>query len=196
MLQNMQKKVAAEGEKAEELFDKFMCYCKNGIGTLKKSIADAEAKIPQLEAAIKEALGENAQLLEDIEKHKKDREAAKEAMAKATAVREKEAAAFAKETAEAKANLSALTKAIAAIVKGMGSMKNTMKFGAGFLQTNTAAVLRQLALSVSMSDSDRNMLADFLQEGDGTGYAPASGEIVGILKQMKDTMEKDLKEAE
>merc|ERR1711975_208901 len=26
------------------------------------------------------------------------------------------------------------------------------------------------------------------------GYAPASGEIVGILKQMKDTMEKDLAE--
>merc|ERR1719160_2098307 len=26
------------------------------------------------------------------------------------------------------------------------------------------------------------------------GYAPASGEIVGILKQLKDTMEKDLAE--
>merc|ERR1719440_975932 len=30
--------------------------------------------------------------------------------------------------------------------------------------------------------------------GSKQGYAPASGEIVGILKQMKDTMEKDLAE--
>merc|ERR1719335_1501266 len=35
-------------------------------------------------------------------------------------------------------------------------------------------------------------MASFLSQGQG--YAPASGEIVGILKQMKDTMEADLKE--
>merc|ERR1719393_782359 len=38
------------------------------------------------------------------------------------------------------------------------------------------------------------MLSSFLSQGDSQGYAPASGEIVGILKQMKDTMEKDLEE--
>jgi hypothetical protein len=48
MLQSMQKKITAEGEKEEELFDKFMCYCKNGASALAKSIADAEAKAPDL----------------------------------------------------------------------------------------------------------------------------------------------------
>merc|ERR1719160_1332311 len=48
MLQAMQKKVQAEGEKEEELYEKFMCYCKNGAGALSKSIADAEAKAPDL----------------------------------------------------------------------------------------------------------------------------------------------------
>merc|ERR1719498_1524112 len=38
------------------------------------------------------------------------------------------------------------------------------------------------------------MLVSFLSNNQGNGYAPASGEIVGILKQMKDTMEKDLEE--
>merc|ERR1719498_1033348 len=38
------------------------------------------------------------------------------------------------------------------------------------------------------------MLVSFLSNNQGHGYAPASGEIVGILKQMKDTMEKDLAE--
>merc|ERR1719335_225309 len=122
----------------EELFDKFMCYCENADATLGKSIADAETKIPQLEADIKEAVETKAQLEADIKAHQADREAAKEAMAKATEIREKEAAAFAKESAEDKANLEALKKATAAIEKGMAG---------GFLQTNAAAVLRKLVVS-------------------------------------------------
>jgi len=54
MLQNMEKKVQAEGEKEKELFEKYMCYCKNAGGDLSKSIGDADTKIPQLGADIKE----------------------------------------------------------------------------------------------------------------------------------------------
>merc|ERR1719420_1517550 len=64
----------------------------------------------------------------------------------------------------------------------------------GFLQTSAAGVLRRLSLTQAMSEADRDMLSMFLSQGNGEGYAPASGEIVGILKQMKDTMEKDLAE--
>merc|ERR1719185_40548 len=47
-----------------------------------------------------------------------------------------------------------------------------------------------------MSTADRDVLSNFLMEGNSAShrYAPASGEIVGILKQMGDTMEKDLAE--
>merc|ERR1719310_107130 len=184
----MQKKVEAEGVKEEELFEKFMCYCKNGAATLGKSIGDAETKIPQLESQIKQASEMKAQLEEDIKNHQADRAAAKAAMAKATAQREKEAAAFAKEHAESLANIDAAKKATAAISKGMAG---------GFLQTSAAAVLRKMVLSEDLSDNQRDMLTSFLAEGSGasTGYAPASGEIVGILKQLKDTMEADLGEA-
>merc|ERR1719191_847236 len=46
--------------------------------------------------------------------------------------------------------------------------------------------------------SPRDMLAAFLSgnQGDGEEYAPQSGEIVGILKQMLDTMIGQLKEVE
>merc|ERR1719387_1015045 len=188
MLQMMMKKVEAEGEKEEELFEKFMCYCKNGIATLEKTIGDAEAKIPQLESSIKQAEEMKAQLEEDIKNHQADRAAAKAAMAKATAQREKEAAAFAKEHAESLANIDAAKKATAAISKGMAG---------GFLQTSAAAVLRKMVLSEDLSDNQRDMLTSFLAEGSGasTGYAPASGEIVGILKQLTDSMEKDMQEA-
>merc|ERR1719421_1292813 len=141
-----------------------MCYCKSSKETLAKSIADAEAKVPQLMSEIKEAESELAQLQEDLKNHKNDREEAKAAMAKATEIREKEAAAFAKEKADEDANLAALKKALAAIEKGMAG---------GFLQTSAAAVLRRLVLSQDLSNADRDTLSAFLSGGNGEGYAPA-----------------------
>eukprot|EP00746_Dinoflagellata_sp_MGD_P140490 gnl/MRDRNA2_/MRDRNA2_73729_c0_seq1.p1 gnl/MRDRNA2_/MRDRNA2_73729_c0~~gnl/MRDRNA2_/MRDRNA2_73729_c0_seq1.p1 ORF type:complete len:716 (-),score=266.05 gnl/MRDRNA2_/MRDRNA2_73729_c0_seq1:276-2423(-) len=185
MLQMMQKKVEAEGVKEKELFEKFMCYCKSSKETLAKSIEDAGVKVPQVESDIKEAEGEMAQLQEDLNSHKADREDAKAAMAKATEMREKEAAAFAKEKANDDSNLAALKKALAAIEKGMAG---------GVLQTGAAAVLRRLVLSQDLSNGDRDILTSFLSEGTDQQYAPASGEIVGILKQMGDTMAKDIEE--
>merc|ERR1719387_1216911 len=119
MLQMMQNKVVAEGKKAEELYDKFMCYCDNADATLGKSIADAETKIPRVEEFLKTGAAEMSQLNADIEQAKSDRAAAKEAIAKATAMREKEASEFASESAMLKSNIDALSKAIPAIENGM-----------------------------------------------------------------------------
>jgi chromosome segregation ATPase len=185
MLQMMAKKVEAEGKKQDELFEKFFCYCDSGKADLGKSIEEANTKIPQLESDIKEAVALKAQLEADLAKHRTDREEAKTAIAKATSMREKDAAAFLKESTEDKSNLDSLTKALAAIEKGMAG---------GFLQTSAGAALRRMSVSMDMSNVDRDMLASFLTQGSGSRYAPASGEIVGILKQMKDTMEKDLAE--
>merc|ERR1719487_1620567 len=55
-------------------------------------------------------------------------------------------------------------------------------------------MLRRLSLAMEMSNADRDVLSAFLTTGNNHRYAPASGEIVGILKQMGDTMEKDLAE--
>merc|ERR1719162_1579682 len=66
--------------------------------------------------------------------------------------------------------------------------------GGGFLQTNTAGMLRRLSLTMDMSTADRDVLSSFLSEGSSHRYAPASGEITGILKQLGDTMGKDLAE--
>merc|ERR1719389_1547776 len=137
MLQAMQKKVTAEGEKETELFEKFMCYCKNSDGALAKSIADAEDKIGQVTADIEAGEAEVKQLKADLKSHQADRAAAKAAMAEATKIREKEAAAFASLKAEADANIAAATKATAAVEKGMSG---------SFLQTQAAQVLRNLVM--------------------------------------------------
>jgi len=182
MLQGMQKKVQAEGEKEKTLFDKFMCYCKNGASALEKSIADAGNKMPELESAITEGEAKLVQLKEDVKAAQTDRAAAKEAMATATAVRDKERAAYDAELAEGETNLAALNKAVTAISKGAGG---------AFLQTQAAQNLKKIVLNKeNMNDGDRGELVAFLTDNDE--YAPASGEITGILKAMGDEMTADI----
>merc|ERR1719313_2318796 len=158
------------------MFDKYMCYCKTSGGDLQASINAADTKIPQLESDIKEGEAKKAQLDEDIKQHQVDRSAAKAAMAEATTLREKEAAAYAKEAAKDAANIAAVAKATTAIEKGMGG---------AFLQTSAANILRRLAQERQEQD-----LVAFLSSS--SDYAPASGEITGILKTMHDEMEKDI----
>merc|ERR1719450_1456757 len=146
---------------------------------------DAEAKIPQVTSDIEAGESEVAQLKSDLKSHQTDRHAAKAAMAEATNIREKEAAAFADLKAEADANIAAATKATAAISKGMGG---------SFLQTSEAQVLRNFVIAKNnIDDESREELTAFLSNSNE--YAPASGQITGILKQMTDTMNADLAEA-
>merc|ERR1719506_3412769 len=166
------------------MFDQYMCYCENADATLGKSIADAEKKIPQLESSLGEDAALKKQLEAELKADQTSRVEAKDAVAKATAIREKEAKTFAKVKGDAESNIGALSKAIPAIEKGMGS---------AFLQTSAASVLRQLSETAEMNGADRDLLASFLSEGDN--YAPKSGEIVGILKTLKDEMEKDFADA-
>jgi len=186
MLQSMQKKITAEGEEEQKLFDKFNCYCQNGDQALGKSISEAEAKVPQVSSDIEEAENQVLQLKADLKQHQTDRAAAKAAMAEATALREKEAAEFASLKAELDANLAALAKATAAIEKGMAG---------SFLQTSEAQILKKLvtAENNNMAEYDREELTSFLSGSEG--YAPQSGQITGILKQMSDTMNANLAEA-
>merc|ERR1719262_444112 len=184
MLQGMQKKIAAEGAKKEAMFDKYMCYCKNADSTLGASISDAQTKIPQVESAIKESAAMKKQLEAELKDAQVGRVEAKDTIAKATAIRDKENKAFSAKKSELDTNIGALSKAIPAIEKGMSG---------AFLQTKAASVLREISLSAEMIPADRDMLASFLS--DGSSYAPKSGEIVGILKTLKDEMEKDLADA-
>merc|ERR1719336_3770487 len=62
LLQNMQKTVAAEGEKEKELYEKFMCYCKGGTQELTAAITAAEEKIPAVTSSIEAAEGKLSQL--------------------------------------------------------------------------------------------------------------------------------------
>jgi len=139
-----------------------------------------------LAAKLKSEEAEKVQVGEDLIQHKKDREAATGDIEEATVLREKEAAAFAAEKADSETNIGQMATAIPALEKGMG--------GAALIQTVDGNRLKKVIQSSShIDDNDRRSVMAFLEEnGD---YAPASGQLVGILKGMKDDMEAELKEA-
>jgi len=189
MLQSMQAKVDEEGEKELALYEKYMCYCKTAGGDLSKGIADGASSISELGNKIKAAEEQKTVLAEDLKTAQSDRTEAKKAKAEATAIREKEAAAFAAEKGKSDKDIAAAGKAIAAISKGMEG---------SFLQTNSAQMLKNILLTrhdLMMEDDRLNMLS-FLSGSQADEYAPQSGSILGILKQMYDEMVKGAKDAE
>jgi len=187
LLQKMQKQVADEGKAEQDLYDKFVCYCTTGTGQLESSISSGEEKIEKVKSSLEEGEFRKSQLDADIKKHKADREAGESAVAKAKSLRTKEATTFAKMSSDYKTNIVAIAKAIEAISKGMAG---------SFLQSETSGALRGLAVDADMSASDRDALTSFLSQGGSSNYAPQGGQISGILQQMQETMEKDLKDAE
>jgi len=185
MLQKIEAKVQAEAKSEEELFEKYMCYCKSGSGELEAAISGSDAKIPEVESAISSAEAEKAQLEADLKSHRSDREAAKQAMATATSLRDKEATTYAGVKADYEANIAAIKKAVGALEKGMAG---------SFLQTSEANTLKNyFEMKAQISDVDRNDVLAFL--AGSSDYAPQSGEITGILKQLGDSMSKSLSDA-
>jgi len=184
LLQNMQKKVEEEGAREAELYKKFDCYCKTGRGDLSGSIGAAETKVPAVSSDIEGTESKLAGAKSTLAQAQNDRTAAKAAMADATALREKEASTFAGLKAEYDTNIAAIAKAVDAISKGMAG---------SFLQTPAAQILRRAVSRLNLVESDQEEVAAFLSQS--SQYAPQSGDILGILKQMGDTMAATLADA-
>jgi len=177
LLQKMQQKVEADGDREADLYAKFQCYCKTGQGDLAASISAAEDKVSSLSSSIEAGTAKLASAKSALEKAQADRSAAKTAISEATALREKEAATFATFKSDHEANVAAIAKAVDAISKGVAG---------SFLQTPAAQVLRHALSKSDLGGSDQEEVVAFLSHR--TGYVPQSGEILGILKQMGDEM--------
>lgn len=187
LMQNMQKEIEGEGAKEKELFDKFMCYCSGNNGELTTQADKAKASIEELTAKVASESAESSQSQTELAQHKADREGATSDLEAAAVLRAKEEAEFEATSADLKANIAGMASAIPALEKGMG--------GASFVQLPQASLIKKLVSSSPTLDTmDRNNVMAFLeQSGD---YVPQSGQIVGILKSMKDDMEKSLADAE
>jgi hypothetical protein len=156
---------------------------------MSKAVEEAGQKITELKSKLEAEKAEKAQLDQELVQHKLDRESAKADLEQSTMLREKEHAEYVEATGDAESNVAALTGAIDALAKGMGA----------FLQApRNPRLARVVRASEAVDDYDKqNLLA--LLEGKSANpfgdYGAQSGEIVGMLKAMKDEMDKDLKGA-
>jgi len=186
MLQDMQKTVEAEGIKEEELFDKFMCYCSGGEGQLAASIEQGNSQIGWLTRMIKLGASQKSQLEQDLKTHRADRAAAEQTMSASTELRKKDAAAAAATIGDMKSNIGSMVAALEALKKGLS---------AALLQTGVGSTLRNIiAHSPAVRASQRGSLLAFLETG--SGMEGGSDTIIGVVEQMKETMEADLAETE
>jgi chromosome segregation ATPase len=166
-----------------------MCYCDGNTEGMSKAVEEAGQKITELKSKLEAEKAEKAQLDQELVQHKLDRESAKADLEQSTMLREKEHAEYVEATGDAESNVAALTGAIDALAKGMGA----------FLQApRNPRLARVVRASEAVDDYDKqNLLA--LLEGKSANpfgdYGAQSGEIVGMLKAMKDEMDKDLKGA-
>jgi len=209
LLKDMLKQLEKEAEQDEEIYDKLACWCETNDREKTKSIAEAEARIEALTTKIEELTATSARLSTEIKNLEKEVQENQDALATATALREKQLAEFNAEEKDLLESISALKAAITVLSKHNG--------GAAFLQVprshmiGVATTLRHQMerhsslLKGVLTPSQRRMATAFLQAPQDyfdaaptfkQSYAPQSGEIFGILRQMLETFEANLSAAQ
>jgi chromosome segregation ATPase len=205
LLKDMLKQLEKEAEDDEEIYDKMACWCETNDKEKTKSIADAEARISDLTTKIEELTAASARLNTEIKNLEKEVAANQAALDKATSIREKELAEFNAEEKDLLGSISALKAAVTVLSK---------HHGGAFMQVvprshvlGIAATLQHemqkhaTLLDGVLTRSERRAASAFIQAPEDyfdaaptfkQSYAPQSGEIFGILRQMKETFESNL----
>merc|ERR1719160_1199475 len=184
LMQDMQKEIETELTKEKELFEKFMCICNTYDDELAATAAKATAQIKELTSKIEEETAEKSQLSEELKSHLKDKAAAETDLDKATTIRGKEQADQEAAIEQGKAAAAALGKAIPALEKGASA--------ASLMQGDNGGALKKIVESSAYIDSfDRRQIIAFL-DGKENEPSPAVAQVIGILKQMKSEMEKNV----
>merc|ERR1719163_2466659 len=203
MLQQLQKDM----EEDEEIYDKIACWCTTNDKAKTKAIAEAEAKLEALTSRIEELSALSARLKTEIANLEEEVASLQEALEQAKAIREKEIAEFQAEEKDLLESIAALGAAIEVLGKHHTSL---LQMPTTHVLSVAATLQRELGkhqdlLEGVLTHGQRRVVAAFVQQPkdffDATptfkqAYAPQSGQIFGILKQMKETFETNLADAQ
>jgi len=198
LLKDMVGQLEKEAEEDEEVYETMGCWCETNDKEKTKSIADAESRIADLTAAIEEGTAQSAKLNTEIANL--DKEIAKNngALDTATALRAKQLAEFNEEEKDMLQSISSLKSAVIALSKHHEAM----------LQDSDDTYEKVVSMLHDELRKHKNLLGEVItpkqrkaidaleKSEDAVAFlqsdAPASGEIFGILKQMKETFETNL----
>merc|ERR1719159_1057537 len=206
LLKDMLKQLEKEAEEDEEIYDKMACWCETNDKEKTKSIADAEARISDLTTKIEELTASSARLNTEIKNLEKEVAENQAALDKATAIRQKQLAEFNEEEKDLLESISALKSAVTVLSKHNSFLQMPRSHLVGVAATvqNEMQKHRKLLEGV-LTRSQKKIATEFVQAPEDyfdaeptfkQSYAPQSGEIFGILKQMKETFESNLSQSQ
>jgi len=198
MLEDMKTELNKELEDDKAVYEQLMCWCTTGKQDKKAAIEMANANIGSLTATMGEAAGK-------IEESKSKRKATMDEMyadqkglGEATAQRMSDNQAFHGEETDLLDAISAAKGAVTALSKHHPDFAQVRKVA---LKLSEARAVLRLADS-SLGHSQMKELKSFLQASKSAtsflsipgmqSYAPQSGQIFGILKQMQEDFETNL----
>merc|ERR1719305_10215 len=205
LLKDMQAELQKEADNDEELYDKLVCWCETNEKEKTKAIEIAKQMVTDHTATIEETAAKNAQLTTDVAQLKKEIADNTAALEQATALRTKENGEFNTDEKDAIASIGSLKNAVMtlgehnegsalvqreALVQLTTMLRRHMKENTALFAGAVAPHQRQMLMNLLQRPDG---MLSLLQESNGApAYAPASGEIFGILKQMKESFETNL----
>jgi chromosome segregation ATPase len=202
LLKDMLKQLEKEAEEDEEIYDKMACWCETNDKEKTKSIADAEARISDLTTKIEELTASSARLNTEIKNLEKEVAQNQAALDKATAIRQKQLAEFNEEEKDLLESISALKSAVTVLSKHNSLLQMPRSHIVGVAATVQNEMQKHASLLTGvLTHRERKAVSSFIQAPEDyfdaeptfkQSYAPQSGEIFGILKQMKETFETNL----
>jgi len=210
LLKEMQAQLQAEADADQEVYEKLACWCETNDKAKTKAISDAEALLSQLSATIDKHTALSATLTQEIENLNKEIAANEKALATATAIREKQAAEFTAEEKEMLQSIQGLHAAITVLSKHHPSASaaalldeseaKEVALTQAVQMAQTLLNRHSKALRGSVTPQQRRVVAALAKQAPGGGgykkYTPQSGEIFGILSEMKSTFENNLSESQ
>jgi len=202
LLKDMLKQLEKEAEEDEEIYDKMACWCETNDKEKTKAIADAEARISDLTTKIEELTANSARLNTEIKNLEKEVAENQAALDKATAIRQKQLAEFNEEEKDALEAISALKSAVTVLSKHNSFLQIPRSHVVGVAATIQNEMQKHASLLAGvLTHKEKRIMSSFIQAPEDyfdaeptfkQSYAPQSGEIFGILKQMKETFESNL----
>jgi len=200
LLKDMQAELEAEAKADQEVYDTFACWCETNEKEKTKAIADAEAKINELNTLIEELTATSARLTNEIAMLEDEVGKNQGGLDKATAMRFKDQGEFNEEESDLLQSIRALKSAIIVLSKHHKDAAALLQVGVNQGQMMQVATVLEheiqkhaALLDGVITHKQRKQVMSFVQQAPSAGsYAPASGQILGILKQMLETFETNL----
>jgi len=191
LLQDMLTQLEKEADTDKEMNDKMVCWCTTNDAEKTKSISEAEARITDLTAKIEEYTATSARLNSEIKKLEKEIAKNQKALDKATGIRQDELGEFNGEEKDLLQSISSLRGALTVLEKHQGGSASLIQVAKSMKR---GMEKHSDLLEGVMTPSEKELAQSFIQEQAAPegSYSPASGQVFGILQQMKETFETNL----